>query len=139
MASSKKPRSVDLAGAVGRFLESLDLRGKRVGVALSGGVDSVALLHVLDFLRGNGRYSLRAVHVHHGLSPNAGRWASFCRELCKAWRVPLSVRRVKVTKAGKGLEAAAREARYAVFRKIPCDVLVLAHHLDDQAETVLMN
>jgi len=49
------------------------------------------------------------------------------------------VRRVKVTKRGKGLEAAAREARYAVFRKIRCDMLALAHNLDDQAETVLMN
>lgn len=139
MASSKKPRSADLVGAVGRFLDSLDLSGKRVEVALSGGVDSVALLHVLGSLEGIGKYSLRAIHVHHGLSPNAGGWASFCRDLCKAWKVPLSVRRVKVTKAGKGLEAAAREARYAVFRKVPCDALVLAHHMDDQAETVLMN
>jgi tRNA(Ile)-lysidine synthase len=139
MASSKKPRSADLAGAVGGVLDSLDLRGKRVRVALSGGVDSVVLLHVLDALGEHAKYSLRAVHVHHGLSPNAGRWADFCGSLCKAWRVPLSVRRVKVTKEGKGLEAAAREARYAVFRKIPCDVLVLAHHMDDQAETVLMN
>src|SRR3954471_12936832 len=132
MASSKKPRSADPAGTVGRFLGTLDLRGKRVGVALSGGVDSVALLHVLGSLEKNGNYSLRAVHVHHGLSPNAGRWAGFCRNLCTAWGVPLSVRRVKVTKADKGLEAAAREARYAVFRKIPCDFLVLAHHMDDQ-------
>jgi tRNA(Ile)-lysidine synthase len=139
MASSKKPRSADPAGTVGRFLDSLDLRGKRVGVALSGGVDSVALLHVLDSLKSNGKYSLRAVHVHHGLSPSADEWASFCRKLCRQWRVPLTIRRVKITKAGKGLEAAAREARYAAFRKISCDVLVLGHHLDDQAETVLMN
>jgi tRNA(Ile)-lysidine synthase len=139
MASSKKPRSADLAGAVGRFLDNLDLRGKRVAVGLSGGVDSVTLLHVLGSLQGNKNYSLRALHVHHGLSPNAERWTRFCRKLCSEWRVPLSVRRVKVTKKGKGLEAAAREARYAAFRKVPCDVLVLAHHIDDQAETVLMN
>jgi tRNA(Ile)-lysidine synthase len=139
MASSKKPRSADPAAAVEVFLGGFPLQGQRVCIGLSGGVDSVALLHVLHSLRGKKKYALRAVHVHHGLSPNAGRWASFCGDLCKAWRVPLSVRRVKVTKAGKGLEAAAREARYAVFRKIPCDVLVLAHHLDDQAETVLMN
>jgi tRNA(Ile)-lysidine synthase len=79
------------------------------------------------------------VHVHHGLSPNADSWARFCTRLCKRLRVPLSVHKVRVKKTGKGLEAAAREARYAVFRKLDCDVIALAHHLDDQAETVLMN
>jgi tRNA(Ile)-lysidine synthase len=97
-------------------------------------MDSVVLLHLLkDHPR------LSAVHVHHGLSPNADAWAAFCRRLCRGWRVPISVRRVRVKKAGKGLEAAAREARYAAFAKLDADVIALAHHLDDQAETVLMN
>jgi tRNA(Ile)-lysidine synthase len=139
MASSKKPRSADPAAAVEVFLGDFPLQGKRVCVGLSGGLDSVALLHVLHALKGRNKYSLRAVHVHHGLSPNADEWASFCRRLCRQWRVPLTIRRVKVTKAGKGLEAAARDARYEVFRKAPADFLALAHHLDDQAETVLMN
>jgi tRNA(Ile)-lysidine synthase len=115
------------------------LQRKRVCVGLSGGVDSVALLHVLHSLKGRKKYSLRAVHVHHGLSPNADEWAGFCRRLCREWRVPLTIHRVKVTKAGRGLEAAARDARYEVFRKAPADFVALAHHLDDQAETVLMN
>ena len=115
MASSRKRASVNLA------------------VGLSGGVDSVVLLHKL-----RGRPGLSAVHVHHGLSPNADAWAAFCRRLCRRWDVPLSVRKVKVRRAGRGLEAAAREARYTVFRKIDADV-ALAHNLDDQAETVLMN
>jgi tRNA(Ile)-lysidine synthase len=102
-------------------------------VALSGGVDSVVLLHKLKDRRG-----VRALHVHHGLSPNADRWASFCRRLCRGWGVSLTVRKVKVKRSGKGLEAAAREARYAVFRALDTD-LALAHNLDDQAETVLMN
>lgn len=139
MASSKKPRSADLAAAVDVFLGDFPLEQKRVCVGLSGGVDSVALLHVLHSLKGRKQYSLRAIHVHHGLSPNADAWASFCRKLCRQWRVPLSVRRVKATRAGKGLEAAARDARYAVFKSLPSDLIVLAHHLDDQAETVLMN
>jgi tRNA(Ile)-lysidine synthase len=77
--------------------------------------------------------------VHHGLSPNADAWVAFCKKLCKRWGVPLTVRRVKVAKRGKGVEAAARDARYEVFKSIPAQVLVLGHHLDDQAETVLMN
>ena len=108
--------------------------GRRVSVALSGGIDSVVLLHQL---RRSGPVS--ALHVHHGLSPNADAWAAFCRRLCRRLGVPLVVRKVKVVKAGEGLEAAARKARYEVFAKARADCLALAHNLDDQAETVLMN
>jgi tRNA(Ile)-lysidine synthase len=133
MASSRKRPSADPAALVARFLDEHPLRGKRSAVALSGGIDSVVLLHVL---RDQG---VRAIHVHHGLSPNADAWAQFCRRLCRQWKVPLTARRVRVPKAGEGPEAAARAARYAVLKKSPVDVLFLAHHLDDQAETVLMN
>jgi tRNA(Ile)-lysidine synthase len=108
--------------------------GKQTAVALSGGVDSVVLLHKLKDEQG-----VRAIHVHHGLSPNADAWAAFCRRLCKRWGVPLVIKKVKVVERGEGLEAAAREARYGVFKNLPVQVLALAHHLDDQAETVLMN
>jgi tRNA(Ile)-lysidine synthase len=103
-------------------------------VALSGGVDSVVLLHLLKAHPG-----VCALHVHHGLSPNAGAWAQFCTRLCARWGIPLTVRKVKVAKAGEGLEAAAREARYKILAQADADVIALAHHLDDQAETVLMN
>jgi tRNA(Ile)-lysidine synthase len=109
-------------------------KGKSVAVALSGGVDSVVLLHLLK-----DRPGVSAIHVHHGLSSNADAWAAFCRRVCKQLQVPLSVRKVKVRRTGKGLEAAAREARYAVFKALDADCIALAHHLDDQAETVLMN
>ena len=109
------------------------MRGKRAAVALSGGVDSVVLLHTLK------DQPVKAIHVHHGLSPNADAWAQFCRKLCKQWKVPLTVRRVRVAKAGEGPEAAARAARYAAFKKTKEEQIFLAHHLDDQAETVLMN
>ncbi|MDQ5848501.1 MAG: tRNA lysidine(34) synthetase TilS [Pseudomonadota bacterium] len=118
-----------------RFLETADLGGKRVAVGLSGGVDSVVLLHLLA----GENLALEAIHVHHGLSPNADAWARFCRVLCKRLQVPLKVQRVKIDKGAQGLEAAAREARYAAFKKSKADVIFLAHHLDDQAETVLMN
>jgi len=117
MASSRKRRTASLA------------------VGLSGGVDSVVLLHRIrqDFP------FVTAIHVHHGLSPNADAWAQFCSKLCRRWSVPLAVHRVSVRKSGKGLEAAAREARYGAFLKAPAKAIALAHNLDDQAETVLMN
>jgi tRNA(Ile)-lysidine synthase len=118
MASSRKPRSAKPSIAVG----------------LSGGVDSVVLLHQL-----RARPGVRAIHVHHGLSSNADTWAAFCRKLCKRWRIPLTVKKVKVVKRGEGLEAAARVARYEAFAKVDADCIALAHNLDDQAETVLMN
>jgi tRNA(Ile)-lysidine synthase len=107
-----------------------------IAVGLSGGVDSVVLLHQL---KENSKARVRAVHVHHGLSPNADAWARFCTKLCKRLDVPLAVRKVKVVRKGRGLEAAAREARYQAFRKERAEVIALAHNLDDQAETVLMN
>ena len=138
MASSRKPRSADrgAGAALDKALASLDLRRKRVALGLSGGVDSVVLLHLLAARAAQHGFSLRAVHVHHGLSPNAGAWARHCRRVCRSLGVPLTLRRVRLAKRS---EALAREARYAVFRKFPCDVLMLAHQLDDQAETVLFN
>jgi len=130
MASSRKPRSAEVTAAVRRAIEGL--RSKRFLVGLSGGLDSVVLLHALA----GERVDLRAVHVHHGLSPSADKWASFCRRLCRRLEVPLAVRRARLKKRS---EAAAREARYAAFRSLDFDVLALAHQLDDQAETVLMN
>jgi tRNA(Ile)-lysidine synthase len=133
MASTRKPRSAEVDAAVRRALEGL--RGKRILAGLSGGVDSVVLLHALA---ASGA-AVRAVHIHHGLSAHADAWARFCRKLCREKKIPLTVRRVQVRKGPEGLEAAARAARYAALRKLDFDVLALAHQLDDQAETVLMN
>jgi tRNA(Ile)-lysidine synthase len=110
-----------------------------VAVGLSGGVDSVVLLHRLHALAPRLGFRLSALHVHHGLSPNADAWAAFCRKLCKDWGVPLAVRKVRVRRRGAGLEAAARAARRAAFARVGADAIALAHHLDDQAETVLLN
>jgi len=131
MASSRKPPSAELGG--------LDLRGKRVAVGLSGGVDSVVLLDLLCAAAPRHGFRVAAVHVHHGLSPHADAWARFCRKLCRDRGVPLVVRRVGVRKQGKGLEAAARAARRDAFARHPAPVIALAHQLDDQAETVLLN
>ncbi len=80
-----------------------------------------------------------AVHVHHGLSPNADHWARFCAEQCASRSVPLAVHRLHLErKSGQSLEALARAGRYEHFMSCDVDVIALAHHADDQAETVLL-
>jgi tRNA(Ile)-lysidine synthase len=110
--------------------------GRAVVVGLSGGVDSVVLLHAL---RG-AALRLSALHVHHGLSANADSWEAFCRSLCQAWDVPLAVARVSVERgSSQGLECAARVARHQAFDQAGGDWVALAHHAGDQAETLLFN
>lgn len=111
----------------------------RLSVALSGGRDSVVLLHALQLCRTELAVALSAIHVNHQISPHADSWAEFCGKLCESLRVPLHVERVTVARAsGKGLEAAARRARYDAFAALDVDAILLAHHRDDQAETVLL-
>lgn len=110
----------------------------RLWVAYSGGLDSTVLLHRLA---AEYRRRLHAVHIHHGLQAAADDWVRHCRANCRALRVPLTVVKVKVDAGhAEGPEAAAREARYAAFKALmrKGDVLLTAHHQDDQAETVLL-
>lgn len=148
MDGSRNSPFVDLPGRVAAFFLPRLASGRRVCVAFSGGRDSVALLHLLAGLRhllpgGLQPFELSAIHVHHGLSANADKWADFCVNTCRQLNVPLQVVRVNVTDTlGEGLEAAARSARYAAFREYTgnaADWLALAHHRDDQAETLLLN
>lgn len=115
------------------------LAGYHLCVALSGGLDSVVLLHLLSQLRPDAGFHLTALHVHHGLNPRADEWVRHCTALCTAFGVPLDVQRVEVVADGRGLEAAARAARHAAFAACAADWILLAHHRDDQAETVLHN
>lgn len=146
MAVSRKPpsdsRRLGIAGAIpAAEIASIlaPVRGKRVAVGLSGGLDSVVLLHVMRGLAPQLGYRLSAIHVNHGLSPNAGGWQDFCSALCPELGVPFKAIKVSVKKQHQGLEAAARAARRAAFKKVRVDAIALAHHLDDQAETVLFN
>jgi len=110
--------------------------GARLRLGLSGGIDSVVLLHVLAQLRPV--YKLSALHVHHGLSSQADEWARFCEQTCSHLQVPLDVVRIRIArKTPEGIEAAARTARYGALMKPDADAVVTAHHADDQAETVL--
>ena len=108
-------------------------------VALSGGLDSTVLLHLLVQLRQiHSLPPLAAVHVHHGLQVAADAWPAHCQALCDALSVPLQVFRVQV-QAGASLERAARDARYQAFVAVTQaqEVLLTGQHRDDQAETVL--
>jgi tRNA(Ile)-lysidine synthase len=112
-------------------------------VAYSGGVDSHVLLHALSILRlrEDHRFSLSAIHIDHNLQPVSAEWGRHCAQVCSALEVPYEVKRVRVGGvAEEGLEAAARRARYAALAAAlaPGDILLTAHHGDDQAETVLL-
>ncbi|MFZ4212558.1 tRNA lysidine(34) synthetase TilS [Pantoea endophytica] len=110
-------------------------------LAFSGGLDSTVLLHQLVcWQRQQPALRVRALHVHHGLSPNADSWALHCQQVCQQWQIPCEVLHVQVDGRANGIEAAAREARYqALFQHLqPGEHLLTAQHRDDQAETLLL-
>ncbi|CCP04056.1 cell cycle protein [Erwinia amylovora Ea644] len=114
---------------------------RAVLLAYSGGLDSSVLLHQLVQLREQRpQLQLRAVHIHHGLSPLADGWVAHCQQQCDRWRVPLVVVRVQVDAREGGIEAAARQARYQALRQqlAAGETLLTAQHLDDQSETLLL-
>ncbi len=139
MVPIRKSRSNSLAGNTREVLLAHINRGDHLAIALSGGMDSVVLLHVLASLSKEIQFTLSAIHVHHGISRNALLWSKFCCDLCYAYNVPIYVAYVQVKKeAGISLEASAREERYRIFDRVHADYVVLAQHLDDQAETLLL-
>ncbi len=121
----------------------LPLEGKSIKhwcVGLSGGQDSIALLHFLRYTL-NTDLPILALHVNHHLQASSDDWEKFCIDVCEAWQVPLKTLSIQVPRdSGEGLEAAARRVRYAaLFTELnPGDVLLTAHHAEDQAETVLL-
>jgi tRNA(Ile)-lysidine synthase len=143
MASSRKPQrsaasaSAGLLSHVAARLKPVVVRGERVVVGLSGGIDSVVLLDVLARLAPRIGFTVEALHINHGLSPNAKEWARFCRAYTRELGVRFRLTTVKIGK-GNSVERAAREARYAAFRESRADHVALAHNQDDQAETLLL-
>lgn len=119
------------------------LKGKEICVALSGGADSVALLHLLLSVSKQGEFTVSAVHVNHGLrGEEAQRDANFCAALCKKLGVKLysfSVRVLAEQQPGESTELCARRLRYRCFETLSCNYIATAHHADDAVETFLLN
>jgi tRNA(Ile)-lysidine synthase len=107
-------------------------------VGFSGGLDSTVVLHALVQLQLP--VTIRALHINHQISPNAEQWQTQCAALCAQWGVEFIAQKVSVTNTGKGIEDAAREARYEAFKRHlkAGDYLLTAHHANDQAETLLL-
>lgn len=141
MASSRnKPRNNPLAVALADCLARWVTAGQSVVVAYSGGMDSTVLLHALKRTAPDFNLHVSAMHVNHGLSPHAQTWAEHCARTCAEWDVPLQSLRLELGKpTGEGVEALARKARLEALEAHPADWILMAHHADDQAETVLHN
>ena len=124
---------------------SIPLDGREIIVAVSGGSDSMALLHLLVTLRSEYHLTLRAAHVNHGIrGEDAQRDERLVRRACLLWGVPLAVLRADVPalakKSGEGLEECGRRIRYAFFESLSHDALIAtAHHAEDAAESFLLH
>ncbi len=121
------------------LLDSAPL-SQTVFIGLSGGLDSTVLLHQLAPQQKQLGYTLNAIHIHHGLHPQADAWAMHCQQQCDALSIHLTIVRVSVAEPLRNVEQQARDARYSAFSSIlkPGDTLALAHHQNDVAETLLL-
>jgi tRNA(Ile)-lysidine synthase len=137
-----------LVAAVDRALVAQGRRAplRRLVVALSGGADSVALLHALVALRARRSLDLVAAHLDHGLRRESAEDARFCEDLCTRLGVTLRIDRADVRaraeREHRGLEDAARRERYIFLRRVlredHADAIATAHTRDDQAETLVL-
>ncbi|MDX1563455.1 MAG: tRNA lysidine(34) synthetase TilS, partial [Gammaproteobacteria bacterium] len=137
--------NADTAAFQGRFEAALerwpirDWSGRRILIAFSGGLDSTVLLHALA--RFGPSRQLVAVHVDHGLHADSARWSEHCEHAARSLGIPFRSLPVAVEPdPGQSLEAVARDARYRALAGAaePGDIVMTAHHADDQLETVLL-
>ncbi len=138
---------MDFEQKIRQFIKKQNMlfKGAGIVVGLSGGADSVALLETLCNVREEFSLRLAAVHVHHGIRPDADRDVEFCRLLCAQKQIPFFAEYADVPNIAKaqGLteEEAGRQVRYTYFeehrKRLGFDMIAVAHHQNDQAETVL--
>ncbi len=136
-----KPETGFSAQALRQILSDCLGEAASLKVAYSGGVDSHVLLHALHELRDDARRHISAIHIDHGLERGSRDWANHCLHVCEKLDVPCTIERIEIDSiGGESREAAARRLRYARLARYvgTNDVLLTGHHLDDQAETVLL-
>ena len=129
--------------AMRAILAATNATPSKLAVAYSGGLDSAVLLHLCAAYAREHGITLRAFHVHHGISPNADDWLAHCRQQCVELDVAFEAAYVQLNEANAdGVEAAARQLRYHALGEMcqrhQVDVVLTAHHQDDQAETILL-
>jgi tRNA(Ile)-lysidine synthase len=110
-------------------------------IAYSGGLDSQVLLFLCNLIKKNLPLKLKVIHIHHGLSPYADDWAAFCQNQCNQMSLDYLEKKIQLTiRKGESIEEKARNKRYEQFAHClqADDILLTAHHQDDQAETVLL-
>jgi tRNA(Ile)-lysidine synthase len=111
-------------------------------LAFSGGLDSTVLLHLLASIKSQIDATLIAIHIDHGLQQQSTQWGRHCSDICRQLEISLETLSLSLQPVpGESVEAQAREARYAAMQQLmrPGDILLTAHHRDDQAETLLLN
>ena len=119
--------------------KNLDKKPFDISIALSGGVDSIVLLHALSQLQKQLKLKLNAIHIHHDLSPNADDWLTFCYNECQKLSITIKSDKINIKQdLSMGIEAAARKSRYQALEIYRKGILVLGHHQNDQAETLLL-
>lgn len=140
---------MDVAARVRATLDAHDLlpQGSGVVVAVSGGPDSLCLLHVLLQMRGALGLRLHVAHLDHGLRPESAADAAYVASLAARWRLPHTIGRADVhtlaRQERRSIEEAARVARYSFLARVACEqgmsIVAVGHNADDQVETVLMH
>ncbi|CRK85805.1 tRNA(Ile)-lysidine synthase [Candidatus Providencia siddallii] len=116
---------------------------KNLLIGFSGGLDSTALLHILFKIKklNNTKLNIRAIHVNHGLSDKSNQWEIHCNKICKQLQIRFIYRRILIESTKNNIEATAREARYKAYSDElnSREVMITAHHLNDQSETFLLS
>lgn len=120
------------------WFESLINNSRKCLIGVSGGVDSMVLLHWISQNQKNLKAELEVMHIDHGIHPNSADWAKLVKMTCANLGLKCTVKNVSLEKFGKNLEYAARQARYKEFCATGADTLILAHHMNDQIETFFL-